>query len=397
MKGSFKFIHCADLHLGCVFQGISSNDEEFGKRMKKSMFDALNAIVEKAKSSEVDFVIFSGDIFDDSNQTPLTRIKFSTALKDIGVPCYISYGNHDFQRMWESVIPLPENAYVFPDKVTSFEFVKDGAPVALLSGASFSTRYTSKDFTADVICSKELFNIGVFHCDLDGQDNKYAPCKLSSLCSKNVDYWALGHIHKRQIAFKSPYVVYPGNTQGKDPTESGEKGAYLVTVTEGIVSNLEFFRTGPIIWEDIHVDITGKENYEQFEQLIDSIKPTEKGSLLKIIIEGNGSLNSMIRLIPNDKLVEIIENKTECKVSSVEILSNPLFDIDSRKNVGDFISAVINYSEKLKTVSKSELIDMICCTNSSERLRSNFEELKDEELKDIIHDAMYFIIEKNGG
>lgn len=394
MKGSFKFIHCADLHLGCVFQGISSIDEEFGKRMKKSMFDALNAIVEKAKSSKVDFVIFSGDIFDDSNQTPLTRIKFSTALKDIGVPCYISYGNHDFQRMWESVIPLPENAYVFPDKVTSFEFVKDGAPVALLSGASFSTPYTNIDFTADVICSKEFFNIGVFHCDLDSQDDKYAPCKLSSLRSKNVDYWALGHIHKKQIACTSPYVVYPGNTQGKDPTENGKKGAYLVTVTEGIVSNLEFFRTGPIIWEDIHVDITRKENYEG---LIDSIKPTEKGAILKIIFEGHGSLDSIIRSTSNNDLVEMIESKTKCKVSSIKILSKPPFDIDSRKNVSDFISAVINYSEKLETVSKSELIDMICCTNSSKRLRSKFEELKNEELKDIIHDAMYFIIEKNGG
>ncbi|MCQ2052581.1 MAG: DNA repair exonuclease [archaeon] len=399
MKGSFRFIHCADLHLGCVFSGISSDDEEFGKRMKESMFDALNVIVKKVKSSKVDFVVFSGDIFDDSNQTPSTRYKFANALKEIGVPCYISYGNHDFKRKWESAIPLPENAYVFPGEVTSVEFKKDGVPVALLSGVSFSTPFTSKDFTVDVISSPELFNIGVFHCDLDSQDDKYAPCKLSSLRSKNVDYWALGHIHKRQIACESPYVVYPGNTQGKDSTESGEKGAYLVTVTEGIVSNLEFFRTGPIIWEDVYVDITGKEN---IEQLTGSIRPVEdeegfikEGSILKTIVKGSGPLDYMIRSYP-DWLIKFVENETKCKVSSLKIISKPSFDfdIDSRKDMGDFVSAVINYSEKLETVSKSELIETICCTPSATRLKNMFNTFKDEELRQIVHDAMYFVIER---
>ena len=73
MGASFRFIHCADLHLGSSFTGLSSSDAVLGQRMRDSLFTALDAIVEKAIDEKVDFVIFSGDIFDTSNETPLTR------------------------------------------------------------------------------------------------------------------------------------------------------------------------------------------------------------------------------------------------------------------------------------------------------------------------------------
>ena len=119
MSASFRFIHCADLHLGSTFTGLSSNDAELGKRMRDSLFDALDAIVRKAKEEKVDFVIFSGDIFDDSNETPLTRSRFADALAEIRVPCFISFGNHDFKRRWEQTIPFPKNSFVLTSTSTN--------------------------------------------------------------------------------------------------------------------------------------------------------------------------------------------------------------------------------------------------------------------------------------
>ena len=83
MGASFKFIHCADLHLGSTFTGLSSSDPELGERMRGSVFESLDAIVSKAKEEKVDFVLFSGDIFDSSNETPLTRSRFADALEEI--------------------------------------------------------------------------------------------------------------------------------------------------------------------------------------------------------------------------------------------------------------------------------------------------------------------------
>lgn len=34
------------------------------------------------------------------------------------------------------------------------------------------------------------------------------PCNVSDLTEAAMDYWAIGHIHKRQIVNEEPYVVY---------------------------------------------------------------------------------------------------------------------------------------------------------------------------------------------
>ncbi len=42
-----------------------------------------------------------------------------------------------------------------------------------------------------------------------------------------MDYWALGHIHKHEILCEKPYIVYAGNPQGLDCTETGPRGCSL--------------------------------------------------------------------------------------------------------------------------------------------------------------------------
>ena len=392
MSASFRFIHCADLHLGSSFSGMSSSDAELGERMRRSLFDALDAIVAKAKEEKVDFVIFSGDIFDDSNETPLTRSRFADALAEIRVPCFIAFGNHDYRRRWESSIPFPKNAYVFPDKVTKVKFVKNKKLAAVITGASLSEQHTNEDITTAAKGSGEAFTIGVFHCNVDaaGQDDVYAPCSLSSLLEKDIDYWALGHIHKRGILHEEPYVVYPGNTQGRNHKESDEKGAYLVTVKEDIVSDMQFFRTGPILWRDITLDISGKED---ISDVISQIGETEEGSMLRITLTGTGILDSMARLDPAG-LSELIEARTGCKVTKIDIQSRPPIDMTARKQTGDFVSAVISYGERLESSSREELLDMICSTTTAKSLRSRFETFTDDELRDIIRDATYMIVER---
>ena len=392
MSASFRFIHCSDLHLGSSFAGMSSVDSELGERMRSSLFDALDAIVAKAKEEKVDFVIFSGDIFDNSNETPLTRSRFADALAEIKAPCFIAFGNHDYKRRWENSIPFPKNAFVFPEKVVKIKFIKNKKLAAIISGASLSEQHTTEDITAAVKGTKEAFSIGIFHCNVDAadQDDVYAPCQLSSLIRKDVDYWALGHIHKRAILHESPYVVYPGNTQGRNHKESGEKGAYLVTVKDDIVTDMEFFRTGPILWRDIELDITGKDD---ITEVISQIEDVEQGSMLRITMTGTGNLDSMARLDPTG-LAELIEARTKCKVTRIEIQTRPPIDLNARKATGDFVSAVINYGDRLETSTREELLDMICSTTTARSLRARFEAFTDDELRESVRDATYMIVER---
>lgn len=390
MGASFRFIHCADLHLGSGFYGLSSADPEVGNRLREAVFGALDAIVEKAKTEKVDFVLFSGDIFDSSNETPLTRSRFAEALKKIRVPCFIAYGNHDHKRRWESSIPLPKNAFVFPSQVTAVRFKKGGQPAALIEGASFSELHTNFDLTKGAKGSPDLFSIGVFHCDLDSEEGgQYAPCELSSLLSKNVDYWALGHIHKRAVVHERPYVVYPGNTQGRNPRESGEKGAYIVTVSDGSVSDLTFFRTGDIIWNDLEADITGKND---ISAVIDSMG-IQEGSMVRIAFSGRGDLDRMLRL-ENSGLRELIEQRTGCIVTGIEVRSRPEVDLESCRDTGNFLSAVIDFGRSVEDLPKDQLVDIICSTKTATLQRARFEKLSEEQLRGIVKDAVYMIIER---
>lgn len=393
MEGSFRFIHCSDLHLGCGFDGISGYDEGLANKLAESTFIALDKIVEESKNQNVDFVIFSGDIFNSTTESPLTRSRFVKAVEEIGVPCYICWGNHDYRRSWEDSIPLPANAMVFPDELGDFVYEKDGKQIARLVGASFSSRHTSADLTEKADGYGDVFTIGVFHCNLDtvSSDDDYAPCKLSNLLNKQIQYWALGHIHKREIVYENPHVVYSGNTQGRRSQDIGEKGAFLVSVRDGLVEYMKFFRTGPILWDDVEIDIT---SMESVQQIINAIVDTaEAGSLLHITLRGRNNLDNILRLNPKG-VKELIETGTGCLVTKLEIKTRPDIDLEKREDTGDFVSAVINYGNKLFAMSRKELLEIICFTTTAQSISERFDNFTDDELRGIVRDAMFTVIEK---
>jgi hypothetical protein len=44
--------------------------------------------------------------------------------------------------------------------------------------------------------------------NIDCLHNAYAPCSLDTLRNKGYHYWALGHVHNRQILCGDPYIVF---------------------------------------------------------------------------------------------------------------------------------------------------------------------------------------------
>src|SRR5690606_23698300 len=99
MERNITFIHAADLHLDSPFKGLTNLPGHLFQEIKDSTFQALTHLVEAAIEYEVDFVLITGDLFDNEKQSLKAQIHLRKAFERLQkhrISVYISYGNHDF-------------------------------------------------------------------------------------------------------------------------------------------------------------------------------------------------------------------------------------------------------------------------------------------------------------
>ncbi|WP_298425928.1 DNA repair exonuclease [Rhodoblastus sp.] len=238
----FTFLHAADLHLGSPFRGLSLRDESLATRLASASRDAFADLVDRALEEQVRFAILAGDIFDGDWRDASIALFFNrqiARLAKAGVPIYLLKGNHDADSVVTKSLSLPDLAHQFPTgRPGSFELPEWRV---ILHGRGFSHRAESENLARSFPAPRPgWFNIGVLHSSLDGRPGhaSYAPCSLDDLRAKNYDYWALGHVHAHEVVARDPYVVFPGNLQGRSIRETGAKGAVLVDVEDGMVADL---------------------------------------------------------------------------------------------------------------------------------------------------------------
>jgi DNA repair exonuclease SbcCD nuclease subunit len=215
----FKFIHAADIHLDSPLKGLEVYEGAPVEEIRNATRRALVGMIELAIDEAVDFVIIAGDVYDgdwhDYN-TGLFFVKQATRLLEAGIPLYLIAGNHDAVNRMTRSLKLPENVKRF-DHDCPETVALDNLGVAI-HGQSFAEAAMFDDLSC--VYPKALagmFNIGVLHTSATGYDghDRYAPCTIGGLCTKNYDYWALGHIHKREMLSSDPPIGFCGNLQGR--------------------------------------------------------------------------------------------------------------------------------------------------------------------------------------
>jgi DNA repair exonuclease SbcCD nuclease subunit len=390
MGKNFRFIHCADLHLGSRFKGLDTEDPALARKMRESVMDSFRRIVDAAISNSVDALVISGDIYDDSNELPSTRMWFSEQLSRLDVPVYICRGNHDSRTSWDGAIPYPGNVHEFAPEMERFQ-IADGVEIV---GISFYTPHESRNLVSMLDGTPGMFTIAAVHCDIDSfsEGYRYAPCSLSDFKGRGVDYWALGHIHRREVVSTSPYIVYPGNIQGRSFKETGEKGAYLVTVEDRRVSSLEFIPTQTYAWADITVDINGK----GLGEVVNFIRgKATKDSLCRLTFRGSGIMDAMLRTKTED-VKQAIVNSTGCIISSFRIETTPEIDIETRMEDRDMGGAILRCGRRMESLSKEELIEIICQNRIASRFRDSYNAMDEEEIRALVREAMSSVTAKMG-
>jgi DNA repair exonuclease SbcCD nuclease subunit len=184
-------------------------------------------------------------------------VKKLLELKAADIPTFMVLGNHDAENRFVSQLRLADVANVFASKkAETFELEELGVSI---HGRSFPKRDVTENLAETYPRPVSgCFNIGVLHTACVGREDNhapYAPCSVEQLVNHGYDYWALGHVHNWAVLNETPRIVYPGNLQGRNPRETGSKGAALVEVTAGVVSDVAHVSCDAVRWARLEVEV----------------------------------------------------------------------------------------------------------------------------------------------
>lgn len=254
------FLHTADIHLDSPLKGLEAHDGAPVAEIRGATRRAFANLIELAIEEKVDFLLIAGDLYDGDWKDYNTGLFFAACmgrLSRAGIRVFIVSGNHDAASQITRYLPLPENVTLFSAKKP--ESVRLDELGVVIHGQSYSTRTVTDNLAAGyppAVAGR--VNIGLLHSSLTGRagHEAYAPCTVDDLLARGYDYWALGHIHQREIVREDPWIVFAGNVQGRHIRESGMKGAALVTVVDGRVANVAFRELDVLRWDLCRIDLT---------------------------------------------------------------------------------------------------------------------------------------------
>ena len=276
------FSHISDTHLGLVQYG--SNERE------RDVYDAFNQAIDISISDKVDFVIFSGDIFENPKPNGNAILQMANALKRLkenDIDSFFILGEHDVSNIkHQNPVPYIYHNLGFSKYIGNGKLIEyKGIMLVGFDKIRPPEMAQNEERFLDVDKSVEKFSghkILVLHQGIT-EFNKFAGELQSTDLPKNFTYYAMGHLHDKDVKqfnhLKGP-IVYPGSIEltTSEGIKDIKKGFFEVDISgnEAIPKWVEL---------DTRPQFSFKVEYKELTKAIDEI--TEKISSLakKPVIE----------------------------------------------------------------------------------------------------------------
>lgn len=225
------FSHISDTHLGLVQYGSEEREQD--------VYHVFNQAIDTSINDHVDFVIFAGDIFHVPNPNGTAIVQMANALKRLkqnNIDSFFILGEHDISRIRTTPIP-----YVYHNLEFS-RYIGQGKPIEyrgiLLAGfdkirkaeiSQFEDRFKEIDNIAKNHTGHKIL---IMHQGIT-EFNKFAGEIQSTELPKNFTYYAMGHLHDKDVKqFKhlNGPVVYPGSIEltTSEGIKEAKKGFFQV-------------------------------------------------------------------------------------------------------------------------------------------------------------------------
>ncbi len=321
-----RFLHLSDVHLNAGFANKSSYVRN---QIKEALYEAIVNAIDYIVENELEGLIVAGDLFDDdkiSFKDECFVINQLKRLLDKGQKVFYVTGNHDPKLTARFLEPLTKETsfYLFDDDVFKcLDVISRGGELYKVVGVGHISKNEQRNLIKSFpVKSTEEIWIGIAHASvptaMDISDKApYMATPLSHIEALNYNYFALGHIHIRQLLTSK--IAYSGNLQGLNIKETGPKGAFLVTL-EPNVTKIEPIDFNVMRWEQCDITLTAdiRTLSELQHVLIDKVTLTigttrlaAKQIIMRMHLKGRSLLKNQLEIDSNCQyLSEIIKDKT---------------------------------------------------------------------------------------
>ena len=351
-----KFVHSADVHLDSPLRGLDEYPGAPTRELRGATRQACENLIDLCLEEEARLLIVAGDLYDGDWPDFNTGLYFAQQMARLdaaGIRVVLVRGNHDAASRITKRLVYPKNVHSFSERKPE-TLLLDELQMAI-HGQSFARH----DITANLAVGYPepiagRFNIGVLHTALEGREghNPYAPCRVDELRARGYDYWALGHVHQREIVAEEPWIVFPGCLQGRNVRETGAKGCSVVSVQDGRVEAVEFRAMDVLRWVSLNVDAEGMDREDALlSRIADELQSAKRGAegrfvAVRLQVVGTTALHEKLASEPEHyrqqiRAIGIEAGAGELWVEKVRFLTHPLLSAASQRKREDGIGELL--------------------------------------------------------
>ena len=364
-----QFIHAADIHLDSPLSGLERYEGAPIEEIRMAPRQAFANLVDYAIDEGIAFLLIAGDLYDGDWKDYSTGLFFSrqmARLHKAGILVFITAGNHDAASTITRNLNLPENVTLFSSRKPE-SIILDDLKIAV-HGQSYKTKALADNLASGYpLATSDYFNIGLLHTILNGREghDNYAPCSEADLQNKGYDYWALGHVHNREEVSTDPFILFPGNLQGRNIRETGPKGATIVTIDDDVIESTEHIDFDIVRWHRLEVDIAEAENgYAAVELVRDALVnltdlSEDRFYAVRVVITGITAAHEELVLNEEQWQNQIrsvgFDVDDKIWIEKIQIRTKTKTDLQAMLDGDDPYADILNNIQKLNKAEDSEL------------------------------------------
>ena len=289
------FSHISDTHLGFV--------QYYSEEREQDVYSAFDQAIDTSINDHVDFVIFAGDIFHVPNPSGKAILVLANALKRLkqrNIDSFFILGEHDISRIRATPVPFVYHNLEFS------KYIGNGKPLqykdVLIVGYDKRRKNEIHTFENDFAkIDAEAKNhaghkILVLHQGIT-EVNKFAGELNSSDLPQNFTYYAMGHLHERELKkfgnLGGP-LAYPGSIEltSSEGIKETQKGFYEVDISSSEAKpNWIKLDTRP----QLSVKTYYKNLKKEVDLLSEKLKTFEKKPVIEIKIHGENIETDLVQ------------------------------------------------------------------------------------------------------